>query len=334
VRRTIIYLACAASGALSITLAAGCGPGPQYCYGNAQCPAGHLCTPRGVCVLADAAASDGGADTDAGGGQDRASFDRSGGHDAGARDRAATEEGGQPLCPEWDGIIEQSEVTFGAGLTGHYRTIDPEQPATVSLVPQTVDSLPVWDFSPAVPGETAVVVETFDPAGSWFAADFPDASYTALLEDGGDTLGVFRIGANVLEMIGVVSIAEDTTNLVYDPPVVLFKFPLHVGDSWSTESRVSGTYDGLLAGFYETYSFEVRTVGRAKVPAGTFDVLALHMARLNEVPTLNPYYWITTTAIKYLFVAQCYGTVATVGSRDDEELDPFTVAREYKRLGF
>lgn len=330
-QRTIIYLAHAASGALTIAALAGCGPESQYCYGNAQCPSGHLCTPRGVCVPAADGGTDGGA-SDASTGLDRASSDR-GGHDSALSDRG-TEDGGQPLCPEWDAVIEQSEITFTAGLTGHYRTIDPEQPATVSLVPQTVDGLPYWDFSAAVSGEQPIVVETFAPTGQWFSADFPDASYTALLEDGGDTLGVFRIGAGVLEMIGVVSIADGTTNLTYDPPVVLFKFPLQVGDSWSTESQVSGTYDGLMAGFYETYSFEVRTAGRVKVPAGTFDVLELHMSRLNEVPTLNPYYWITTTTLKYLFVAQCYGTVATVGSRDDEEDDPFTVAREYKRLGF
>ncbi|MBN2360710.1 MAG: hypothetical protein JXR83_14750 [Deltaproteobacteria bacterium] len=334
-RCTIIYLAYAASGALGLVPAAACGPTTRYCYGDAQCPPGYQCTPRGVCAPGDASAiGDGGLDLDAGTGVDGAGDDGGSGHDRLPRDRGTLADGGQPLCPAWDGVIEQSEVDYGAGLTGHYRTIDPAQPANVSLVPQTIDGGSLWDFSAAVPGETSIAVETFDPAGTWFAADFPEATYTALLEDGGDLLGVFRVGVDVLEMVGVVSLAEGDTELFYDPPVVLFRYPFRVGDRWSTESLVSGVYGRLAAGFYETYTFEVRAAGKVKVPAGTFDVLEVHLLRLVEVPTLNPYYWITTTAIKYLFVAQCYGTVATVGSRDDEEQDPFTVAREYKRLGF
>ncbi|MFH1808567.1 MAG: hypothetical protein ABIJ09_07475 [Pseudomonadota bacterium] len=318
-------------------LAAACDPAAAPCYGDSQCPAGQVCDPRGQCVAAveiDAGALDASA-------SDRAGVDQrtpDAGHDDASTDAAAPDatldDGGAPLCPPWDQVITRSEMNLGPGLSGHFRAIAPDQPVTVNLVPTQTSGGLLWDFSAAASGEHSVVLETLSPAGTWWAADYPDASYANLLQIGGDVLGVFRVDSDQVVMLGVVSVDADRIDLSYDPPVVVYRFPLQVGDSWVTESTVTGIYEGVLTGFYEDYSYSVEVAGQARVPAGTFDVLQLRMERVNRVPTLNPFFFLTTTTLKYQFVAQCYGTVAVVGSQDDEDADPFTTAREYTRLGF
>lgn len=323
---------------LGLALLGACTPASERCYGDAQCPAGQRCDPRGQCVPAgdaDAGASDAALG-------DAASADHAlpdvAGQDLTLPDTAAADtlqdDGGAPLCPPWDQVIARSEINLGPGLSGHYRAILPDQPVAVNLVPEQTAQGPRWDFTAEVSGEQSVVLTTLAPDGAWWAEDFADASYAALLEVGGDVLGVFRVEDAQVVMLGVVSVEADRTRLTYDPPVVVYQFPLQVGQSWTTESTVTGTYDNVMAGFYEDYTFTVVTAGQVRVPAGTFDVLQLRMERVNQVPTLNPFFFITTTTLKYQFVAQCYGTVATVGSQDDEEDDPFATAREYTRLGF
>ena len=326
-----------------------CGPEEPACYGDVQCPEDQYCTARGVCAavdtweqqdggldagsldLADAdVQGDGAAPADAGVGVDSALPDGAQ-PDSSARPDAGSPDLAVHVCADWDGVITAEELPFGPNLRAYYRNIDPDDPQPVDLTPaQTADG-PRWDFSAAAEGEQSVVNETFSLDGAWFADDFPDATYTALLEDGGDVLGVMRVSEDQLEMIGAVSVDEGRVNLTYDPPVVLFEYPFTVGDSWSTEALVSGTFEWIYTTYFEDYVFTVTQEGRALVPAGVFPVLEVKAEHESRVYAPFP---ITTTQIKYSYVSECYGAVATVGSRFDEEEDPFSLAREYKRLGF
>jgi hypothetical protein len=63
-----------------------------------------------------------------------------------------------------------------------------------------------------------------------------------------------------------------------------------------------------------------------KVPAATFDTLRL---RAHYTQT---YGFLVTTRITLIHLAECYGAVARIRSRDNETVEDFTQAAEYRRL--
>jgi hypothetical protein len=128
----------------------------------------------------------------------------------------------------------------------------------------------------------------------------------------------------MLGVVGAVSLPR--TELTYTTPIVALAFPLSVGTSWSSESDVSGTVAGVAFLAHEKYSFSVGVRGTTKTPAASFDTLRLGMGYQQQYGAL------LTTRISYLHLAECYGLVARVRSRDNETSDNFTEAAEYRRL--
>ena len=63
-----------------------------------------------------------------------------------------------------------------------------------------------------------------------------------------------------------------------------------------------------------------------KTPFSTFPVLRI---RVSRIAFLNG---ITTTSHRFVFVTECFGTVATMVSNNGETVDEFTTAAEVSRL--
>jgi hypothetical protein len=223
-----------------------------------------------------------------------------------------------------DGILQRSEEPFLVGL-GALFAVNPAGSTTpVSLTPQSN----AWDFSAPVPNETKVFDQLASPAGQWWSADFPTATFAERLVDGQALLGVYRASADKLELLGLVSDQPglQQTRLIYATPPALIEFPLAVGQQWSAESDISGTLDGVAFFGHDAYSMLVDQRGTTKVPAGSFDTLRL---RINYRET---YGLISVTRITYLHLAECYGAVARIRSQDNETANDFTQAVEYRRL--
>jgi hypothetical protein len=185
-----------------------------------------------------------------------------------------------------------------------------------------------WDLSGSLAGDQPVPVQTLPPAGTWWASQFPNATYAVKLSSSSDLLGIFEATSSSLLLLGVVSPAAGTfqTILTYDPPVTVLAFPISVGASWSTTSTASGQSDGVLAVATEAYADDVDAAGTIATPYGTFPALRVRVVLTRTVGVVQ------TTVRTYVWVAECYGTVATIVSQDDEPSSEFTSAAEVRRL--
>jgi hypothetical protein len=308
------------AGATLALLVAACGDdAARECRVGADCASGQ-CSPDGQCVR------EGTASVPDGGGLDAAPTT-----DASVID--ATSDAALPGCtPNKDGTITREEVPIAAGLKATYRVGKSEN---VSTAGTPAGNRRAWDFSAALASDVNVLIETQPLAGKWFAATFPGATYAAKLSERADVLGVFETSPGALLLRGVVSPADGSskTELTYTPAVSVLKFPLTTGGAWTTDAKVSGTASGvdvLFAPTTEKYDSKVDAAGELKTPLGTFDVLRVNTLLTRKVTT--GLVTTTTTIRTFAFVTECYGTVATVTSADNEANEEFTTAAEIRRI--
>jgi hypothetical protein len=312
-------------------LAWGCGGDGPACRVGADCASG-VCRTDGTClplVEEPDAGMDGGGDLD-----DDADGGRDGGQEDGSDDDYADDyadgdsgDGGLTCLPNHDERIERVEVPIRAGLRATFRVSGLADWDTAGT--QQADGSRSWDLSGDLAGDHHVLAELSELTGSWFAPEFPEASYVSRLREDEDLLGVFQATDSALLLLGVVSPDDGPlrTELSFDPPVVVFAFPLQVGQTWSSATTVSGWASGAISYYQEDYESQVDARGELDTPYAAFDVLRVRtqMTRtINLVPV--------SKTISYFFVAECFGTVAAVRSREFETGPEFTRAAEVRRL--
>lgn len=306
----LLFVACADSGT------------PQ-CAVGADCASG-ACRADGTCVPADdgfVPTSDGAVDM-SGPMIDGAAAD------AGVTDGMVAPIDGGGLCvPSRDGIIQREEIPLRAGLRATFRVATDVSFDTAGTAIDGGDRRR-WDMSGSFSGDGDVLVETRDPSGEWYADDFPGATYVTGLAADNDLLGVFQVTPTALSLMGVVSPDDgfDRTNLENDPAVPALRFPLELGDSWTTDTDVAGTAAGFVSVYDETYESEVDRAGELITPFGTFEVLRVR-TELTRVVGL-----VTTRLVSFAFVSECFGTVATVRGNDNDTGAELSMAAELRRL--
>lgn len=233
--------------------------------------------------------------------------------------------------PNRDGVLERSELLFQVGTSVIYREGgSSSNPVTVDLQGKTdKDGVVTWDFSSDIPGSTRVVDELLDPKGNWFSDKYPDATYISMLDRTLSLFGVFQVKGNELLLMGSASksggLTKTQTN--YDTPVPLFQFPMKKGNKWTAKPTSSGLLNGVIYRASEEYQFEVDAVGKIKTKVATFDAVRLRVS-FTQQQTLPTLY--RRTRYSYYFLAECYGIVATVNSKDYESNAVFTEAAQVK----
>lgn len=318
--------------ALSVVPSAGCNES-HACSADRECGAGQRCTPQGLCepvpspdgsVSSDAGPGDGGPVPDGGGndaGGDAGPGD--GGWDGGA-------DAGTACVPNLDGVLERAEVVLGPGLSAAIlQTYDGSGSIAVDLVGQGSSPNRKWDFSAGSSSER-VVWETISPAGTWWEASFPDATYAARYTRDpqySDQLAVVKVTSSEVQLLGVVSSSPNVTLLTYSPPLTTMKLPLAVGDQWDVTTRLSGTSMGVGVAFDDSYHYSVDARGRVKTPLAEFPVIRLQ-AEQKRTFGMGTY----ATRRSFYFPAECFGIVAHVVSRWGESAEEFTQAEELWRL--
>jgi hypothetical protein len=236
-----------------------------------------------------------------------------------------------PGCtPNKDGTITRDEVPIAAGLHATYKVGKDEDVSTAGT--PAAGGGRTWDFSTPLASDTSVLVETLPLMGKWYESRFPGATYSSKLQEGSDLLGVFETSPGALLLRGVVSPTNDAatkTELTNTPAVSVLKFPLTLNAKWNTDADVGGTAQGVaLFGTYtEKYTSEVDAAGTLKTPLGTFDVLRVKVVLVRTIGVLPP-----VTIRTFAFVTECYGTIATVTSSDNETNEEFTHAAEIRRI--
>jgi hypothetical protein len=285
----------------------------RECRVGADCASG-VCSPEGQCAVGAAPGGGTGIDPDA-------SADSADRPDATAIDAAL------PGCvPNEDGTVLREEVPIQAGLHATFRVAKGETVSTAGVTAD--DGTRVWDFSQPLASDEGVLVETQSLAGKWYAPKFTSATYATRMNQLYDLVGVFEVSSAALTLNGVVSPQDGLTRteLIYDPPVPALKFPLKVGDAWTTKTNVSGVAQGIFSSYSEEYETSVDAEGTLETPLGKFHVLrvATRMTR-----TIGLY---VTRVRTFAFVTECYGNVASVISKDNETDAEFTHAAEIRRI--
>jgi len=289
---------------LAIAIAAvaiGCADsGPRACVDGADCASG-LCRADGTCAPLD----DGG---------------------SGDADPAAPDGAPATCTPDHDGVVARDEILLAAGRQATFRVALDAAVDTAGALQG--DGSRHWDFATAATGDQDVDVVLEPVGGAWWASTFPGASYAVRLSQRQDLLGVFEITGDALLLRGVVSpeAGIGRTELSYDPPVRVLAFPLAADDTWSDTATVSGLASGVAAYYSEAYDSDVDAVGEVATPYGTFPVLRVRVELTRTVGVT------VVTSRQFLFVSECYGTVAAVTSSDYETQVEFDQAAELRRL--
>ncbi|MEP7120749.1 MAG: hypothetical protein ABJE95_07565 [Byssovorax sp.] len=309
----------------------GCAATPAGgCKVGADCASG-VCNADGTCGGdSTSTTTSGGTTTTGGSGGSGGASSTSTGATTSSSSTGAGGSGGGGACspPNNDGIITQDELPAAVGLHENFGAAANVPVDTVGKV--QADGSHLWDLSAMISGEAPELVTTLPIAGQWFAASFPNATYASRLSSTADLLGIFEVAAGSLLLRGVASPSDGpkATNLVYTTPIKVLVFPIKSGDTWTTLSAVTGKVQGITVGgiYNEQYDSKVDATGIMKTPFASFPVLRI---RVNRVAFLNG---ITTTSHRFVFVTECFGTVATMVSKDSEQTDEFTTAAEVSRL--
>ncbi len=286
---------------LLCSMAAACGgPSGQTCTIDGDCASG-FCKANGTCGPAPV---DGAIDVD-----------------------AATD-GPSALCnPDHDGSITLAELPFMAGRMGTFRIATDVAWDTAGTANQ--DGSRAWDLTVQLAGDADRLMALGAPTGQWWSPDFAAATYATELSVESDLRGVFQASTASLTLLGVVSPSGGAvkTELSYDPPAQVLALPLTVGATWSSTSTVSGTAQGAIVAYTETYESRVDEVGTMKTPYGEFPVLrvATDLTRTSGFTTL-------LTNRTFTWVAECFGPVATAQSQSFDDGAELTDLAELRRL--
>ncbi len=288
--------------ALQCSMAACGGGGSSVCVHDTDCPS-HFCKADGTCGAVDIDASvepDGGAVPD----------------------------GPTGLCaPNHDGHLTLAEVPL---VPGQHASFLIATNATVNTAgTSNPDGSRSWDLSVALANDLPANVALTSPSGAWWQADFASATYATVLSTSSDLIGVFQVASTGVTLLGVVSPAAGSTKteLTYNPPARVLALPMAAGDTWTSTSTVSGLAQGVFSTYSESYMSRVDQVGTMKTPYGTFPVLrvATDLARTSGVITL-------ASSRTFAWLAECFGTIATITSQNAESGTEFTSAAEARRL--
>lgn len=322
-----------------LLMLAACSDGVAPCSVAADCASGE-CRADGTCAPVDTATADPDATSapDGGDAADATTTDdadatgivdtQAGDTTSGDAATDAQSDGTSGVCtPNRDGTITRAELPLGAGLHATFAIAEDVAVDTVGTPDE--DGAPVWDFGAALPGDERVIIEALDPSTRWFGDTFPDATYAARLSQDEDLLGVFRVTPTALQLLAVVSPDDGLfrTELTYDPPATLLAFPLTKGATWTSVSDVSGLTSGTPTAFVsETYTGRVDEAGTVKTPFGAFPALRA-VVELDRLVGAVPY-----SEVQHLYVAECFGTVASVRSEAYASGPEIEQAAEIRRL--
>ena len=229
--------------------------------------------------------------------------------------------------PNHDGMIALGELPLVAGRSATFRIATNATWDTAGHA--NSDGSRSWDLTGQLSGDADQMLTLAAPAGAWWQADFPGATYATTLAAGSDLVGVFALDASGLTLLGVVSPAAGATRteLTYDPPAKIVALPVAAGGTWSSTSTVSGLAQGVIVAYTEKYASRVDQVGTLATPYGSFPVLriATDMTRTSGLATL-------ASNRTFTWAAECFGFVATVTSQSFETHAEFSDDAEVSRL--
>ena len=230
-----------------------------------------------------------------------------------------------PDCvPDRDGTITADELPLALGATLSYYAGDNR---TVDLTAHGG----VFDLSQERPDDTLVAVGPVALAAQWYATSFPAGQFA--VDAGGGLDGIYHQDARGLWLDGTASQQQGTskTLIVYPEPLLVLRFPLADGATWSATAALPAgtTIDGLPFLGTDQLDVDVTAGARLDVPYVQFSPILRVRTKATRTPsTGTPVVTKRTT----LFLFECFGEVARAESNPDEPNADFTTAAYLRRF--
>jgi hypothetical protein len=241
-----------------------------------------------------------------------------------------------PCVPNLDGKIESRELVPQVGIPATYLVspVGKERPVDVAGRTNAAGKLE-WSFGV---DDQVARLSAQKLEGKWYAGSFaavPNPIVVAL-DIGGRTEGVYTQDDRGFFLHGLASVAPDApegkTLLVYDAPVMLYRFPLEPGAGWTSVGTVKGANQflrGLPYAGRDTYDVKVDGAGQIGLP----DFVITQALRVRTHLTISPSAGQVTSQRQVGFIFECLGEVARATSKLNETEENFGVASELRRLG-
>ncbi len=237
--------------------------------------------------------------------------------------------------PNLDGTISEDELGAALGIPISYRVSAAGVMEEVDLAGgRDQDGIRVWDWSDNRESDRALEIQADGLEGKWYADNFPQGQFVTPLDAGGRQEAIYRRDESGLYLLGFASASEEPANeqtlMVYTDEVLLYPFPLTVGDTWvSTGEVVNGKVLGLPYASRDVYENTVEESGELWLP----DISFKQALKVNTKLTISPAVGESVTRRQVSFLFECFGEVARATSQDNETNENFTTASEIRRLG-
>lgn len=232
--------------------------------------------------------------------------------------------------PDNNGIIERDEMVFRAGLAAQYRVNPAGTLDTLDPNGQVINGKLEWDFSSLRGQVMTLKVESV--SDKWYGKHFPSGDIAIVTSAAGDTLQVLGVEQNRVLLLGIASRKPNHTLMVYDPPISAMRFPMKVGNRFSSTgaTKAGAKFNGLAIATNDTYEVAINREGVLRLPN-----LKLHRALLIETKvTARTVGGVTAVTRQLQWFSECYGEVVRALSKTDEKNALFTQATELRKLAF
>lgn len=227
----------------------------------------------------------------------------------------------EDIClPNLDGVFERDEMPAQLRNAVSYLVA---QNVNVDLRGSEIDLRS--EFS----GEEKISLVALPLEGQWFANEFAADSIVVPLSGAGDTLGVLRLAQSALTLVGIVSILEGHTILHYQSPIDLYRFPLSVGSTWTSESAVTGTLASVPYNGTDRYEIQVPSIESVLLPHLRFtSAYRVHTTVTSDSGAAG----VIVTRQQISLLSECFGEITRALSQDNETDINFTAASELWRF--
>jgi hypothetical protein len=242
-----------------------------------------------------------------------------------------------PCVPNLDGKIDSRELVPQVGIPASYLVSPSGKERTVDVLGQTnPQGKLTWAFAADFADDQIAKLSAQHIDGKWYASSFATVSNPVVvaLDVGGRTEGVYTQNDAGFFLHGIASVAPDApegkTLLVYNAPIMLYRFPLESGAAWTSFGEVqNATLRGLPYAGRDTYEVKVDGAGELSLP----DFVLTQALRVRTKVTIAPSAGQVTTQRQVGFLFECLGEVTRATSRLNEPEENFTAASELRRLG-
>ena len=242
-----------------------------------------------------------------------------------------------PCVPNLDGKIESRELVPTVGIPAQYLVSPLGKDRAVDILGKTnAAGKLVWDFGADFVDDQVARITAQQITGKWYAGSFAGVANPVVvaLDAGGRSEGVYTQDEKGFFLHGIASVTPDVpegkTLYIYTEPVMLYRFPLEPGATWTSFGEVkNGILRGLPFASRDTYEVKVDGAGEVGLP----DLILTQALRVRTNVTIAPSAGQVTTQRQVGFIFECLGEVARATSKLNEPDENFGTAGELRRLG-